>query len=353
MSCAVLVAAVAVMCGCTSTKPKSSGAGPSTTAEAPVTAARLTPSRPASPFRPTVEPAGYQLAVAGRGSYVTELSSDSVGTVEPMIVLADPRLSEPLAGDVYTVSAVRYDSLEAKFAQASRGYVGRSRPRRVRGRSALFTPPGLRRDGIRVPIDLVVDFGNGWAVRVWGTKRAREADVIRVAALASLNRDHMPMVAHPPSGLTTVSRVAADEVAATTQDKITRPDLPIPGPPTGYSAGYFDPHPVNGQDTSVVFLSLRGSASDLLAVKLVREAQGDSSERATVVGRSAWLITHEYDPTTISRSIVFVGPVGNLFLVTATGNRARIPDFAALERMAAGVRSATSEQWQALVRRAP
>lgn len=349
-SFAVVVVPVASACGSEATKTTRHGARPSTFAQLRTTG-NLTPMRPASMFRPTVEPSGYRLAVAGRGGHVTELSSDSFGTVEPVIVLAHSRSVDALAGDTYTVSAVRYDGLEGRFAQASEGYVGRSQSRRVADKRALFTPPGRRRDGINVPIDLVVDFGHGGAVRVSGTKQPSEADLVKVAERAALDGRHRPTVAHPPGGLVTIARLNADQVAATKQPYVADTHGPVPGPPSGYTAAYLDPQSVGGPQSSIVFMSLPGSSSDPFAVALVRHADGDGSEQTTVKGKSAWLITHTYSAAVMSRSLVFVGPDGNLFTVSTSGDPSRIPSPAALRRTAGGVRPATATQWRELVQR--
>lgn len=304
-----------------------------------------------SPFQVGHGPAGYRLVQAGRGTIEQTWSSDSVGTDEPVTVLAPGGEGPGRAGEML-VSATGFAGYEGGLAQASRSYGSdESEELELDGRRAIYMPRHAEGDRSE-PADLVVEVGEDLAARVSSADATRD-ELVEVARRVRLPDDRLlaPQVPDPPAGLEVVGWADADVAVSLTGAPLSSSDS-LPAGERAHTTVWArgeEPGPWS-PDGTVVVTTLPGSALDLdaLEASLHRLPFEPTVTQTAVDGRpGAVLELATSGPAGAVRAVVSSTPDGDLLLVVARG--ADPPAVDELLGVAASVERASPQQWEELV----
>ena len=315
---------------------------------------RTTPA-PSSPISAEV-PDDWELVTAGVGTSQQPWGKGTIERpVEPYTVV---RQSD---GDaIVRVGAVGYGGSDEGLASISLALpAGVPDELEVDDRRALLTPPDeiWQDDRADLPeglVDLVVDVDGSSAVRALSTS-ATESELIEVASLARLDEDHRvaPYFEELPAGFEVVGSVDATGVQALQATLSPGTDL-VPGDDLTHTLGWtVGPADALSPASPVVAVSavpagsISREAIDLAMPIWTSEGSVDLTE---VDGRPAAEISEG-----ISRWLIAETAWGDQLVVSNHSARttdAPPPTFELLARIAASVRQARPESWEALAQEA-
>lgn len=330
--------AAALLVGCGADERSAVADPPTDTTDAP---AQAHDDRPSPPFTVDAVPEGFVLRAVGEGTGTQGWGEDCCGSDEPYTVLSpDGTGADPDA--VVVVSVTGFEGYEGGLDQASGGYTRDDlESDAVDGRPARFI--GAQPATADLPpqwADLVVDHGDGLAVRVTSPLATREdLEAVHARVTPAADRGLAPGVPEPPPGLEVVGSVDAAGVLAG-RSYLDHLDAG-PGPVGAHGIGW-----VRGPDELMV-MTLPPGAADLSAIAAA-SPHWDRWEDVTV-GRSDDQLVIEssrsFEPT-VERS-VWIARDDALVVVVARGEDPPAEEvLVALARSVAPTEEAT---WDAFV----
>jgi hypothetical protein len=296
-------------------------------------------------------PDGYRLVLAGRGDYPQTWSSDTQADDQPVTVLAPPGEGAE-SPDAVTVSLSGYAYQgELGLHEVSAGYLGEPEEFEIGGKLALYTAPGT--SITQGPdADLVVAVGEDVALKVRSATGIRD-ELTEVARRVDPPESRLlaPVVSEPPDGLEVVGHADAD-VALTLEAVVAPASGLVPAGERAHTALWvrLDADGAWTYSSPTIAVStLPGTSASLDVLAAAVRAKGwmtGGVQKLNVADRPAVVL--EFGRGGFSRrTLVTSTPGGDLLLVVAGG--ADMPAAADLAAVAASVRPASAEEWEALV----
>jgi hypothetical protein len=296
-------------------------------------------------------PEGYELLVAGTGTYELEWGGgDAAGNDEPLTVLAPPG-EEVSSDDAVFVSTTGFEGYQGGLEEALSGGGGVEEDFEVDGRRALYTAAGGWHE-------VLATVGDDLAVRV----RARTLDrdeLVDVVGRTEVSARHAeaPAITDPPEGLHVLGSLDADVTGAWTQSSAEPGDDRVPGPTSAHSVVFQQA----GRQISV--MTLPGRAGDVVVAGAFAEWWGLEAEVSHPGDRPETLAVVDYRGDEgdggdaggeIGRTDVFGHtPEGDLLFIVATGSREDgVADHETLLDVARSVREASADEWSELIEQA-
>ncbi len=330
---------------------------------------------PATPIRVGWVPDGSTLDIAEEGDHQTPLWGDYAGTIEPSLLLT-PSGWDGSLDDVVAVGAVEHlgpqgacDEIEASTEVD--GW-GETEAFDLDGRPAVFDAGG-RRDDVedwqrelgwpQVTVEQCVRDGDeapqqsdAWrAVRVSGPTADREL-LTEVAAAASLDDDHLPVLAEVPGGWEVVSRITATQVDAA-DASVLRSETSGPVMADGYAFAWWGPDLDDALELDdlerLTVVSVDGSEANLAAIAALRGQTSNDGysppevtriQRVEIGGRPGWVSEGVHDLV-----VAFALEAGGVVIVDAVGDDHL--STAEVLRVAESIEPVSVTEWEADVER--
>jgi hypothetical protein len=346
-------------------------------------------SAEASPFLVEAVPPGFALETAGQGTGTQEWGSDSVGTDQPLTVLAPP-VAGADSDEAVVVQVTGYEGYQGGLSQASGGYGSEEADEfEVDGRPAIYSPAGA--EGFGEPAewaDLVVVRGDDLAVHISAADADRDT-LVDIAQRVEPDDDHAraPHVPDPPDGLEVVGSVDAGVIVSLSA-YVTADSDSVPGLESAYGAGWLSgpagPPPETeagppmtevGPGPTVVdagpggaaaeaapaafptpltLVAYPGHAADLDALgALVHVDHREPTVTPLTVGGRPGVVVEtsspgeEHSPPFASRTVLTHAPWGDLLMAGSGGLPDAVPSAEQLAEMLASARQASAEEWEA------
>jgi len=291
-------------------------------------------STTSSPF--TVEaPNGYELAVAGTGTYELEWGGgDAVGNDEPLTVLAPPGKSSDSPEAVF-VSTTGFENYEGGLEEASSIDQDDAETFEVDGKPAIA---GQARGWTEV----LVTRGDDLAVRV-RAKGAERDDLVAIARNAKLSdsTNRAPQVTAPPDGLRVLGSIDADVAASLLTSGYVAPNRDeVPGTAAAHSVSFL----ADGEPLTV--MALPGDMGDIeLAGAYVRwHLQPVTLTSHEVDGRPAVVAEYRGNNGRVGRELETYTAWGDfVMIVSASLSTDQLLD------IAGSLQEASDDEWSDLI----